>query len=486
MGWCIARDVPTPCGVISRSWDAEKRRTPANGGESGVRLHGHTGDHGRTRASTDARRDTEGQWPPLTVFVVAGRVPDVRGLILIALGVASLLGGCPEEEAPREREVLRVRGPRIVHYRGGPSDFWMFRGGPHHRGLVDARGPRAPRLAWKAKTGGEIWAQPVIGHDGTVYVGSFDHRFYAITSSGRIKWSVDLGDLIYSTALLARGGRIYVGSDDDRFYCLSRRGKVRWSLRTSEVERPTSAFDADTSPAPGPDGSVYFASGPHVYRVGDDGAVLWRYSVGDKVFSSPAVDENGTVYFGAQDGHLYALDPTGEVRFRVALGADIDSSPVITASGSIVVGLDRGSVVSVSSSGDVRWRSKVGGHVRASPAVSSDGKILVSTFGPDPRLVALDESNGREVWSRPLDRGRRPADFGSHSSPVIDGLGVAYVGSSKGRVHAFDVDDGSLRWTFPTGGWIESSPALGGDGLLYIGSAAGVLYALTESRVHSP
>lgn len=405
----------------------------------------------------------------------------MKGLVSLGLCLAWLAVGCTERETPPPPpEELRVRGPKIVHYRGGPSDFWMFRGGSHHRGLVDAQGPRAPRLAWKVKTGGEVWAQPVIGHDGTLYVGSFDHRFYAITASGRVKWSVDLGDMIYSTALLARGGRIFVGSDDDRFYCLSRRGKVRWSLRTSEVERPTSTFDADTSPAQGRSDTVYFASGPNVYRVAADGTVLWRYSVGDKVFSSPAVATDGTAYFGAQDGHLYALDEGGEVTFRVALGADIDSSPVITSTGSIVVGLDGGSVAALSPAGEVLWRSKVGGHVRASPAISANGKVLVSTFGPDPRLVALDEGSGREVWARPLDRGRRPADYGSHSSPVIDGRGVVYVGSSDGRVHAFDVDDGSLRWTFTTGGWIESSPALGGDGTLYIGSDDGYLYALTD------
>ena len=44
------------------------------------------------------------------------------------------------------------------------------------------------------------------------------------------------------------------------------------------------------------------------------------------------------------------------------------------------------------------------------------------------------------------------------SSPVIDESGVVYVGSNDNNLTAFN-SDGSIKWTFTTGNWVDSSPA---------------------------
>ena len=41
---------------------------------------------------------------------------------------------------------------------------------------------------WAFKTGKGIFSTPVIGADGTVYVGSADSNFYAIRSTGKLRW----------------------------------------------------------------------------------------------------------------------------------------------------------------------------------------------------------------------------------------------------------------------------------------------------------
>ena len=45
---------------------------------------------------------------------------------------------------------------------------------------------------------------PVIDGDGTVYVGSADHTFYAINPDGSQKWAVETGEIIDSAAALPR------------------------------------------------------------------------------------------------------------------------------------------------------------------------------------------------------------------------------------------------------------------------------------------
>jgi len=53
---------------------------------------------------------------------------------------------------------------------------------------------------------------------------------------------------------------------------------------------------------------VYVGSGDgHVYALNaSTGALLWSYTTGDHVYSSPAV-VNGVVYVGSNDGKVYAF-----------------------------------------------------------------------------------------------------------------------------------------------------------------------------------
>jgi outer membrane protein assembly factor BamB len=66
------------------------------------------------------------------------------------------------------------------------------------------------------------------------------------------------------------------------------------------------------------------------------------------------------------------------------------------------------------------------------------------------------------------------------SSPVIDDNGIVYVGSNDNNLTAFNTD-GSIKWTFTTGNWVDSSPALSKDGsIVYAGSWDNHLYAVNS------
>jgi alcohol dehydrogenase (cytochrome c) len=80
-----------------------------------------------------------------------------------------------------------------------------------------------------------------------------------------------------------------------------------------------------------------------------------------------------------------------------------------------------------------------------------DGKIFAGML--DGRLVALDQRTGRELWSIQAERWQE--GFSITSAPlyydglVITGFSGAEIGV-RGRVKAYDADDGELRWTFYT------------------------------------
>jgi outer membrane protein assembly factor BamB len=53
---------------------------------------------------------------------------------------------------------------------------------------------------------------------------------------------------------------------------------------------------------------IYIASwDDNVFGIAPDGAVVWTFTTGGHVSSSPAIGPDGTVYIGAADGKLYAL-----------------------------------------------------------------------------------------------------------------------------------------------------------------------------------
>ena len=63
------------------------------------------------------------------------------------------------------------------------------------------------------------------------------------------------------------------------------------------------------------------------------------------------------------------------------------------------------------------------------------------------------------------------------SSPALGMDGTVYVGSFDSNLYAIN-PDGAMEWAFPTGASIWSSPAIGTDGTLYVGSSDFGLYAI--------
>ena len=49
----------------------------------------------------------------------------------------------------------------------------------------EATEPTAGAKLWEFKTGGRVDSSPAIGSDGTVYVGSDDHKLYAIKTDSK-------------------------------------------------------------------------------------------------------------------------------------------------------------------------------------------------------------------------------------------------------------------------------------------------------------
>jgi hypothetical protein len=120
------------------------------------------------------------------------------------------------------------------------------------------------RFLWQFETGGEVWSSPAIGSDGTVYVGSYDKKLYAINGKSGVKlWEFATGGNVHSSPAIGSDGTVYVGSaDTKKLYAIN----------------------------------------------GKSGVKLWEFETGGDVYSSPAIGSDGTVYVGSADTKkLYAI-----------------------------------------------------------------------------------------------------------------------------------------------------------------------------------
>src|SRR6266849_6664181 len=90
--------------------------------------------------------------------------------------------------------------------------------------------PRAGRFPHRRRSGQmeQFTSEVMIGGDGTVYFGSYDHKLYALDRDGHKRWEFLAGNVIIGTPALAADGTIYLGAQDGKLYALGADGAPQW------------------------------------------------------------------------------------------------------------------------------------------------------------------------------------------------------------------------------------------------------------------
>ena len=333
-----------------------------------------------------------------------------------------------------------------------------FMGDAAHTGRSENRGPsKRPAPLWTYKTGARVFASPVAGHDGTVYVGSLDGQFVALHPDGSLKWRYSAGQKIYPTALLA-GTSVIFGTHQGELVSLSLQGQPRWKLPLQDV--------VDASATLGPHGRVYVAANG-VFAVDLLGRLQWHKPTAEHIRSAPAIHPMGLILIGTTEGSLIALRPNGALAWETPVGGAIEGAASIDDDGRIYVGTGRGEVLQLDSSGAILWRFPTGGEVRATPAIARDGTIVVGSY--DGHIYAIDTA-GALRWK--LRTGGRV-----RASARIDADGRIYVGSQDNFLYGIH-PDGSKLWQYNVGQDVDSTVEIARDGTLYVGSDDGGVHAL--------
>jgi len=320
-------------------------------------------------------------------------------------------------------------------------------------------------------------AWPMFGHDGA-HTGQSQHS--ASANPGTLKWKFTTGSGIFTAPVIGADGTIYIGSTDQNFYAVNPDGSMKWKFATGEALRSAAAIGAD--------GTIYFGDDYYnFYAIGPDGRLKWKFKSGGTGNTSPAIGADGTIYICSAEGALYAINPDGTKKWQVA--TDARFSPAIGADGTIYVsgiedckGICKSDLTAVSRSGKRKWKFRFDGDANSSPAVGGDGTIYVDGItidysdrtgngGAPPQLYAVNP-NGTLKWK--FAAGARAI---SDASPAIGADGTIYIGSGYGVLQAIGAN-GSEKWELKIGGGSMPSSAIGADGTIYTGDGSSRLYAI--------
>jgi outer membrane protein assembly factor BamB len=427
----------------------------------------------RKRTRVNARFDScDGAKAKLKAAIDAETCNTMRGKLIV------------KGAKPKVRRFTAARAPYAYDVPVDPRSPWpKFR----RTAAQDGRSPVRPTTTgghlWVFPTGKGIFSTPVIGGDGTVYIGSADRTFYAIEADGALRWELLTGEIIDSSALLDDQGRLYIPSGDGNLYARdAASGAPVWTF-AADPPSVSGAFINwfEGNVAIGGDGTLYVPNDNFfTYALDRDTTdVRWRFETADQTWSLPAVDPVSNRLFVGNNNLLallgantFALDATdGTTIWDASSDGSIAASPALAGGAMIVGGFD-GFVRSYDqATGELRWEVGARDHIYASPAVLPDGTIVQPAA--DGTVYALDPGTGALRWQFDAREALR-------SSPAVDGDGNVYLGSGEGRLFVLN-PDGTLRWSIrliddPRDD-LNASPALGADSIVIAGES-GEIFSL--------
>lgn len=327
--------------------------------------------------------------------------------------------------------------------RGWADAIWPARGGSAQNTYYSAMpGPASPSLTTSLAPdgGGYYCGAPLVGHDGTLYVGSDSGWLHALDSATHEPlWSVDLGTGFVDQLALAEDGII-----------------LATAVQSGNTDQGT-ILAVDTATR----------------------QVLWHF-VPDREHPSAGMvtDWAGSVYYCCAD--LYALDVhTGSVRWmRAEMG-----KPSLGPDGSlysykldVYVDPVRGKTLAQldPATGDPIWESDLGGWFCTSMAIDDDWTIFIPNRGRDS-IQAVSGITGEVRWEQSPPSSPR-------TDVVVGGFGRVYCGMANGRVVAMDASTGQVEWqssgTLTT---VVDDMLVTANGHLYCCSALGTISVLDEA-----
>ncbi|MCL5037257.1 MAG: PQQ-binding-like beta-propeller repeat protein [Chloroflexi bacterium] len=385
---------------------------------------------------------------------------------------------------------------------------------------------------WKYVTGGVVNSSPAIGTDGNIYCGSNDGYLYCLDRDGSLKWSYQLnGEPLFSSPIIGPDGSIFIDSANysttsNELYMLNSDGSFNWSYqipaseyiantpclssegvlyhsgsdgklyafqvytRGSRNRSPSFLWKYDSgghptqsSPVISPEGYILYAAYGQMFAINPQTHLPeWQFIPESNINTTPSVDQQHFIRFGADNGIIYGLFPDGVVDWSYDAGSAVNSSPAADSTGTIYLGTNSGEMLSINSSGTLNWKYNTGNSIYSSPAITSDGGVVfgcnnhdVIKLGNAPIIYSISPNTGTEGTALTICGGNFGMLQGS-STISFNGTGAGPATVWAGNMIIVNVPAGAT--TGPVTVTVNGHPSNGinftvGSATYYVNGAAG-------------
>jgi outer membrane protein assembly factor BamB len=359
---------------------------------------------------------------------------------------------------------------------------------------------------------------PVIGSDGTIYVGSTNGKLYAVNPDGSIKWTYQTEGSINYSPSIGTGGIIYVVSGSTNLYAINSDGTLKWLYKTFPEETNDFLYTIKFAPVINDTEEVVLVLGDKLLGIDNEGNS--RTIIEGNYYCTPVVyGSNGEFYIssageyeGTKTVTLECHYPAGECsKDWVITSFDehnifseaSESSPVFDVTGNLyfieniyqqLVSINTN--VTMDNELFFRWSLEsyetLAENTHSPLAISNKGVIYIapkkSIFGPDKNGIVKDwneilaiNSDGTLKWTAYIE------GYPHRSGLMIDKYDNIYVcayyydmESQKPMGYIYCIsEDGGILWDYKvTEGGLSSSFAMGEDGTIYTCTDTGMLLAI--------
>ncbi len=349
------------------------------------------------------------------------------------------------------------------------TSIWStYQNGNDNNGIVNFAGPVTAQLQCVSEPLNHylISSSPVVGSDGTIYIGTFSQKLYALYPNCSIEWIFDdplLNNGQVPTPVLGNDGTIYAANSQTLF-AINPDGTKKWSY----VPELGFSFSFGGEPKLNDD-IIWVSASSRLLGVNSDGTLKCSFtsegssrSSGPSVVSTPSFDENNI--YVTDLNSFYKLDFNCNKVWKVELDRAYYHIPVVVS--------DK---IYISNYGTLFTFDKNGNRLGG---FEMGGTELVTISN---NLIYMGVDN--KFWIFNTDGTKRceyKATKKFVEAPVVDNEGRAYIGNKDGTLYVFNKDC-QIVWKYATEGGIERAVAFGKDHTLIVPSGDRKVYIFEGS-----
>lgn len=300
-------------------------------------------------------------------------------------------------------------------------------------------------------------------------------------ASPALKWRFTLSAGEIRQSAYDANGTLYFstsGADQsDYLFAYYRDGTQKW---VAEVAPLTEHYSRYTSPCIDDDGTIYAVLEPGpLCAFAPDGTQIWAYYGKGSAVQSPALGRDGMVYVisetitGELTEFIAAVDKQGEQFWEYPLGNGHNVSPAVAADGAVYTSNADCKLLAFNPDGSLRWAYQAGARIDGELAIGDGGEIYFADRVPSLNAVS---ASGSLLWSVAL-----PDASHIRGALALGPDGAIHLSCQNGNLYAFE-PEGSVRWSYYiaalNGTYNGGLPVVDSEGNVYVSCADARLYAL--------